>query len=536
MDLMKSGRKAVIPDLLASLLLALVSLVPRIYLLAITKMFSSDGVSYLSTALYLRDPELIGEVPKRIYFLLHPLLVLFFDVFIKNIVFSSRLVNLVVGVAIPIIVYLLGKKHFGKMCAFSASLLCAMNPVFIEQSAEIRGDNLFALLTLISIYTFESINWGDYRLRDSVLLGLVLGLTQLSRTNSVMYLLVIIPIWLVRIRHRQLSFKPWFFKTLVPCLLVFFAMFIIPLVLVKTRGEDLPSMVVYTYLDGNITSTSDRETNLFKLNEDNTEYQFLEDVSNTGLKEIFRDIHILPKKYYRNFVDVLKLIFDPVINIAIQLSIFLIPFAFYLFYYWGEIKVLPVVRRLIFWSWPSIFLLPAIHVGILYYLPLIAVMMLIIVWLFDTVSRLGWISKWRMYVFTALMLIIMVPSIAETCKTILIQKAYVNPYLQTGEWLKENSPADSLIMARNPEVFFHAFRRGFRMPLENLDRTLKFAKFKGIDYIVFGPSEQKKRNELFLEAFEEVANNGEKPRLTLVKKLDTGKHIVYIVKVIPENI
>lgn len=536
MELMKSlWARFIKSDKAILIALLILAAIPRLYLLLVTEKFSADGVSYLSTALYIRDPELIGEVPKRIYFILYPLLTLLFDFFIRNITLSGRILNFLVGIAIPPLTFLVGRRFLKTTPSIIAALFCIFNPFLIEQSAEIRGDNLFALMTLLSIYVFESRDWSKPNLRDALMLGAVIGLSQLARSNGMMYLLVVIPIWIMWIKAGKIQFKPWLLHTLIPFLVVFFVIFSIPYLLLMARGEKLPSMFVYVYLDGNITATQNREDLFFKLNLDATEYQFLEDVAQTEMRDLLTDLSILPKKYAGNFLYCLRLVFDPIIEILLHLSIFLLPLLFYVFYYWGDVKTPSGLKRIIFWAWPSFFLLPAIKIENLYFLPLIPVLMLVLAWFIVAVSELGWIAKWRVYLLAILMLTVLIPECNQSVKLLDAQARYVNPYIPAGKWINENSNMQTTIMARHPEVFFHAFRHGYRMPNEDLNRTLIFSLHKGITYIVFGPVEIDKRKQLFYDAYYEIHSMGDKARIKLAHTVDTGHELVYILELVPEN-
>lgn len=514
----------------------LLSAIPRIFLLLVTHRFSNDGISYLSIVLYLREPGLFDETPKRIYMILYPFLTMILDFALRDLVLSARIINLFIGLAIPPVAFMLGRKLISRNVGIIAAIFCVVNPSLIEQSVETRGDNLFALLTLLSIYVFESLDWFKPKVRDSLLLALMIGLTQLTRTNGVMYLLVVIPIWLFWVMKGKINKKEFLFKTLIPFVFLFIVISSVPQILLYKRGYSMPSMFIYTYLDGNIAALHEREDIFFNLNEDATDYQFLEDVEKADFSTIIRNIDILPKKYARNFVYLLRLVFDPVIELLLRLSLLLLPLLFYMFYYSGEIESPRSLRRLLFWAWPSFFILPAINIENLYFLPWVPVMMIFLTWLIMTVSKLGILSRYRIIVISVLFLVVMIPSISNTSGFLRDEAIYKNPYLETGEWIQSNTPDDSRIMARDPEVFFHAFRRGFRMPNEDLNRTLIFAKNKNINYLVFGPVEFDLRRELFVSSYEEVYKKGEESRLELVYSYDNKKDLVYVVKVHPEKI
>jgi hypothetical protein len=514
----------------------LLSAIPRIFLLLVTHRFSNDGISYLSIVLYLREPGLFDETPKRIYMILYPFLTMILDFALRDLVLSARIINIFIGLSIPPVAFILGRKLISRNVGIIAAIFCAVNPSMIEQSVETRGDNLFVLLTLVSIYVFESLDWFKPKVRDSLLLALMIGLTQLTRTNGVMYLLVVIPIWLYWVMKGKIDRKEFLVKTLIPFVLLFIMISSVPQILLYKRGYSMPSMFIYTYLDGNIAALHEREDIFFKLNESATESQFVEDVRKADFSTIIRDIDILPQKYARNFVYLLRLMFDPVIELLLRLSLLLLPLLFYMFYYWGEIETPRSLRRLLFWAWPSFFILPAINIENLYFLPWIPVVMILLAWLIMTVSKLGILSRFGVIVISILLLVVLIPSISSTGLFLKDEAKYKNPYLETGKWIKANTPDDSQIMARDPEIFFHSFRRGFRMPNEDLDRTLVYAKNKNINYMVFGPVEYELRRELFMSAYEEVYKKGRESRLEVVYSYDNHRDLVYVVKIRLEKI
>ncbi len=75
-----------------------------------------------------------------------------------------------------------------------------------------------------------------------------------------------------------------------------------------------------------------------------------------------------------------------------------------------------------------------------------------------------------------------------------IHKVQINPYsaeeqdyLAAVEWVKENSPSESIIMCRKPRIaFFYSNRRAMFYP-STLDtkKTLKTVKDDGVDYVIF---------------------------------------------------
>ncbi|MBU1023869.1 hypothetical protein KKB99_06270, partial [bacterium] len=61
--------------------LMIVGLVLRYWLLAVTDSHTTDGIAFLSTAEYMRDPAGWPDVPKRITMPLYPFMVYLFSFF-----------------------------------------------------------------------------------------------------------------------------------------------------------------------------------------------------------------------------------------------------------------------------------------------------------------------------------------------------------------------------------------------------------------------------------------------------------------------
>ena len=156
-------------------------------------------------------------------------------------------------------------------------------------------------------------------------------------------------------------------------------------------------------------------------------------------------------------------------------------------------------------AWKEAFLAAAVaptavflpfHIELRYFAPVFPVLLL---WLARGVLEFGdwlqqtcasWQSKGRC-TRASVTSVLLIGSVLTAYFLILqprvLRKGLANMNLsrrEAGLWLRENSPADSLIMSRDPEVPFYADRRWVASPNEEFSRFVAYVRKRGADYLV----------------------------------------------------
>jgi len=137
------------------------------------------------------------------------------------------------------------------------------------------------------------------------------------------------------------------------------------------------------------------------------------------------------------------------------------------------------------------------HIELRYFAPMLPILLL---WLARGIAALGdWLQQtWKSWAFpmrqgsrlafglsVALCALILAYFLALQPRVLRNGLANMNPSRrEVGLWLKANSPADSLIMSRDPEVPFYAERHWVATPNEEYPTFIAYLRKRGADYLV----------------------------------------------------
>ena len=117
-----------------------------------------------------------------------------------------RLFGLVIGLLSVYTTYRIGNKLFGRQAGLWAALLHALYPIAIYFESELLLDPLFTLLFELVVYRL--LIWFDNTTpRQSLWLGLVIGLAAICRPTALVVVPIALVVWLLRkpLRWKQLA-------------------------------------------------------------------------------------------------------------------------------------------------------------------------------------------------------------------------------------------------------------------------------------------------------------------------------------------
>ncbi len=168
--------------------LCAIALGVRLYAMQFQPLVNWDGAFYIN---YFRDRSWQLVFPPG-----YPLFIELFRIFIPDGVKAAQLVSVAAGSLLPIPLTLLARKFMGSLPALLASLVIALNPLFIRFSAVTMSESLFILLEVTAIL------W--YLGRRPILFGIASGLAYLTRPEALLVAGILIGVDVIR--RRDWSF------------------------------------------------------------------------------------------------------------------------------------------------------------------------------------------------------------------------------------------------------------------------------------------------------------------------------------------
>jgi len=102
-------------------------------------------------------------------------------------------------------------------------------------------------------------------------------------------------------------------------------------------------------------------------------------------------------------------------------------------------------------------------------------------------------DKRRGLLETALVILVIMSFIPFTFRSFLRNEAEANIYRETGSWIRANLPKDSVLVCRKPWIPFYAGKEQVALPFASLDKILKYARYKGANYLIADENETGER-------------------------------------------
>jgi 4-amino-4-deoxy-L-arabinose transferase-like glycosyltransferase len=152
-------------------------------------VINSDGGEYAMMAEHLvRQHALIGsyEGPEILYAPLYPVLIAAAMLIVRNSETAAHVISLISGTALIAIVFLLAQRVYGRPVAYISAALVAFHPLLIALSGSVYNEALYVTLWLATVCCAQRALDLQHR-RDSLVLGVCVGLLYLSRVEAAAY-------------------------------------------------------------------------------------------------------------------------------------------------------------------------------------------------------------------------------------------------------------------------------------------------------------------------------------------------------------
>ena len=492
--------------LLIVILLVLVGFLLRLWLLVVMDSHTTDGIGFLSTATYLRDASNWSDVPKRITMPLYPILLLGMSYLTGNdISLAGRWVNMLVGIAMIPMVFVLARKLFDARVACFAALFTAVDFIFITFSSSDRADLPFTLLNVLLVYLFWVIPWEKCNFKHALLFGFAMGITQLTRTIGILHFTVFFAFWIVYMVRNHVPWKRFLPGTLIPVFVVFGILASLPPLYLSAIGATQQSYIGHSFIDGTLVAKGEREAGWLSLNEDATDFAIFDEIRNFKIIDAF-DWETIVMKYQFGFRTIMTHFAESMWEYFQSWIVFLMMFVLVFILRYKIIDGWDRVGYLLLLLTPILFILPIVFTDPIFFLPFRPFFLIILGWLVSGIISLKELRKFGT-LFAAILTIAIVATNFLNLYHIREKEAgSVNGYRFVGEYLHEIKKNDDTIMARDRTVYFYSDMKGYPLPAALLDKTIKFCHHHEIDYFIYGPDERYARGAWGHEITELIKN------------------------------
>ncbi len=114
----------------------------------------------------------------------------------------ARMIGVLFGCGTVLVVALIARRLAGGRAALFAAGLCALYPSFIAADGSIMSEPLFGLF--VALVVLQALRLSDFgRVRDAALLGGVIGLAALARSESLLLVVLLGVPSLIAMRRRR---------------------------------------------------------------------------------------------------------------------------------------------------------------------------------------------------------------------------------------------------------------------------------------------------------------------------------------------
>lgn len=145
--------------LILLIILAIISLVVRLYVSAHYYVINKDSTIYLYQAYALKHHQVESlkscNWSSRLENInLYSITIIPFYLFVKNWILAGQMVSTISGIFTVLILFLIYSRYFNFSIAFLLTLIFAVHPVMVKENAEVMRESLYWFLNVAGIYFF----------------------------------------------------------------------------------------------------------------------------------------------------------------------------------------------------------------------------------------------------------------------------------------------------------------------------------------------------------------------------------------------
>lgn len=460
-----------------------------------------DSNGYIAVAEYIRDSSKFDHVPYRMANPLYSILMLGASLVERDYQWAGKFISVLSGAFLIIPVYLLSKKMFNRHIAIIASIFVCLSIPLVRMSGMAHSDSLFVLFSLLAIYFAWIMTEENSSIYKIIGFSSFCGLAYLSRANGLPYFAVGITYYFF---VRAFFYKTRIYSVLwnvAIAALVFALFFFAPRAYIAHSNKPIHDYTKVAIFDGTFYVSGDN-SRYHGSNRDSIVYGLNEECTALGAdhvfsESIFQHIASNPKRFIRKiFVNLKSLIGDGLRQLIYPYVILGFPLAFGLIneQLWSRRRGIFILSWMIFY----ISIVPALIYRTLYLYPIAPLFIIVVsIGVPSLAGRLrkilnrGMDTEKMVIAFIAIVL-----SLIVSARVVSGFSNYRNEYKIASEWIRANLPEDAVIMSRN-SVYGYTLRKRYHLPYnDSLDRVLRYAKYKGVEYIILGKDEKKHNPQL----------------------------------------
>lgn len=466
-----------------------------------------------------------------------PLAVALFSYLIPNFELAGRLFSILCASMVIVPIFFFVKSHFDKNIAFISALFIAFFSFSAYFSARAETEFIYSIVAIGGIL----IGWNvlkNKKLTKAFVVGVLFGLAYLTRPEGIGFLITFWVISLVVIISQIINKKkvlPYIMIILLSGTGIAIVSFPYLLFLRQATGTWTISTKGTSNQQGEMyvrNKSQFREHPFHTLSEDNKRLlqdeiyhigNFLTNLQQQGKPVVNVSIKNLVQKVAENYYKIITEALSKILTAPLLLLLGIGLFG----HAWSRDKAMLNLYLLSFIIFFWFIVIPLFHINLRYFIPLVPLSFL---WIAIGAKNLvecfsktleivtnkvsSSISNKTISVIFLILFVLFGTILPEMGKRM---KKYKNSTVEwapcveqkkAGLWLKDNGVKNPVIMAYNHAVSFYAgnynIQQSVEIPENTVDRLLKYAKFRGVKYLVLN-DRYKQHHPLIAHLYEQKA-------------------------------
>lgn len=475
--------------------LFMLALAIRLFLIQAQPHIESDGASYARSGAQLVQ----GRGFSGFYGPFYPFMIGLFSLVFGELELSGRLVSVFYSALLIFPLFFMARWAFGNKVAIISCLLALIYPNLCQFSCSVLSESTFMFLFLLGL----CISWmalSSNKPLFYLLAGLTWGIAYLTRNEGIGYVLFLILIILIGLFKEKKIRWLGHLSLLVAGFFIVSAPYLVYLKRDTGHWTISKQTTMNIVLGENVGRVEDwgmaYEKSYLTLSEDGKQVGYetmLERPKGLGAYALSHPAE-LARRYVINLHLMNKYVipglFYPMMLILFGAGLFL-----------GETERTKKASVL-FLAFVPYLAFPFFIVDPRYFVPFVPI---IIIWTArGIVEASAWIAglskdadpagpapqKMQNLTGTALIILVIMSFIPFTFRSFLRHETgAANIYKETGKWIQSNLPQGSVLICRRPFIPFYAGKEQIALPFATLDKILKYARYKGADYLIVDDNE-----------------------------------------------